>query len=122
MATAAAANESRSDLLSWLNDLLQLNVTKIESVGTGAVLCQIMDSIYGILGGDGGGVILSRPGDVHMHKVKFNTHQEYEYVNNFKVLQACFNAHGIDKVWLVSRWLAGGRALTIKCSLSRWSG
>lgn len=37
-------------------------------------------------------------GDVQMHKVKFNTHQEYEYVTNFKVLQACFTAHGIDKV------------------------
>lgn len=48
MATAAAANESRSDLLAWINDLLQLNVTKIESIGTGAVLCQLMDSIYGI--------------------------------------------------------------------------
>lgn len=48
MATAAAANESRGDLLTWVNDLLQLNVTKIESIGTGAVLCQVMDSIYGI--------------------------------------------------------------------------
>lgn len=47
MATAAAANESRSELLGWVNDLLQLNVSKIESIGTGAVLCQIMDSIYG---------------------------------------------------------------------------
>lgn len=47
MATAAAANESRSDLLTWINDLLQLGLTKIETVGTGAVLCQIMDSIYG---------------------------------------------------------------------------
>lgn len=47
MATAAAANESRGDLLHWLNDLLQLNLTKIEMVGTGAVLCQVMDSIYG---------------------------------------------------------------------------
>ncbi|PJF19114.1 hypothetical protein PSACC_01085 [Paramicrosporidium saccamoebae] len=74
MATAAAANESRGDLLSWINDLLQLNVSKIEQVGTGAVLC-----------------------DVQMHKVKFNTIQEYEYVNNFKVLQSCFTLHGLDK-------------------------
>lgn len=49
MATAAAANESRSDLINWVNDLLQLNIGKIEQVGTGAVLCQIMDSIYGII-------------------------------------------------------------------------
>lgn len=47
MATAAAVTESRSDLLHWLNDLLQLSLTKIETMGTGAVLCQVMDSIYG---------------------------------------------------------------------------
>jgi len=82
MATAAAANESRTDLLNWINDLLQLTVTKIETIGTGAVLCQIMDTIYG---------------DVQMHRVKFNTSLEYEYMNNFKILQACFNAHGIEK-------------------------
>lgn len=51
MATAAAVNESRGDLLSWINELLQLNVTKVESIGTGAVLCQIMDSIYGMIDG-----------------------------------------------------------------------
>lgn len=38
-----------------------------------------------------------------MHKVKFNTHQEYEYVNNFKVLQTCFTQHGIDKFIPVER-------------------
>jgi RP/EB family microtubule-associated protein len=83
MATAAAANESRSDLLNWINDLLQLNISKIEQVGTGAVLCQIFDSIYG---------------NVALHKVKFNTHNEYEYIQNFKVLQTVFTQNGIDKV------------------------
>lgn len=33
-----------------------------------------------------------------MHKVKFNSNQEYEYIGNFKILQACFSQHGIDKV------------------------
>ena len=42
-----SAGESRQELLAWLNDLLQLNYTKIEQVGTGAALCQIFDSIYG---------------------------------------------------------------------------
>jgi hypothetical protein len=64
--------ESRSDLLIWLNSLLQLNLTKIECVrstlsgtlkldaelpgyspinrtlGTGSVYCQVIDSIYGM--------------------------------------------------------------------------
>jgi RP/EB family microtubule-associated protein len=38
--------ESRSDLLAWINDLLQLGYTKIEQCGSGAVHCQIIDSIY----------------------------------------------------------------------------
>lgn len=50
MATATAANESRQDLLNWINDLLQMNVSKIEQVGTGAILCQIFDSVYGTAG------------------------------------------------------------------------
>ncbi len=40
-------NASRTDLLAWLNDLLQLNYTKVEQCGTGAAYCQIIDSIYG---------------------------------------------------------------------------
>ncbi|CDS11460.1 hypothetical protein LRAMOSA03723 [Lichtheimia ramosa] len=75
--------ESRTELLAWLNDLLQLNYTKVEQAGTGAAYCQIMDSIYG---------------DVHMSKVKFDTKHEYEYVGNYKVLQHTFNKHKIDKV------------------------
>lgn len=37
---------SRSELLSWLNDLLGANVTKIEQLGTGAVYCQLLDLLY----------------------------------------------------------------------------
>lgn len=39
--------ESRTELIAWLNDLLQLNYTKVEQCGTGAAYAQIMDSIYG---------------------------------------------------------------------------
>ncbi|ORX85282.1 EB1 domain protein [Basidiobolus meristosporus CBS 931.73] len=74
--------ESRAQLLAWVNDLLQLSYTKIEQLGTGAAYCQILDSIYG---------------DVPMSKVKFQANQEYEYLNNFKLLQAAFLKHRIDK-------------------------
>lgn len=43
------AGESRGELLSWLNGLLRLGISKIEQCGTGAVYCQIMDSLF--LGG-----------------------------------------------------------------------
>jgi hypothetical protein len=41
------ANASRTDLLAWLNELLQINYTKVEQCGTGGAYCQVLDSIYG---------------------------------------------------------------------------
>ncbi|GAA5909131.1 microtubule-binding protein BIM1 [Sporobolomyces salmoneus] len=75
------AGESRSELLGWINDLLQLNYTKIEQCGTGAVYCQIFDSIYQ---------------DLPMSKVKFDA-KVHEYLTNYKILQASFKKHGLDK-------------------------
>jgi RP/EB family microtubule-associated protein len=74
--------ESRQELVAWLNNLLQLNITKVEQCGTGAALCQIFDSIYL---------------DVPMSRVKFNVNTEYAYLQNFKILQNCFTKHGIDR-------------------------
>ena len=39
--------ESRTELIAWLNELLQINYTKVEQCGTGAAYCQVIDSIYG---------------------------------------------------------------------------
>ncbi|PFH53269.1 hypothetical protein AMATHDRAFT_55014 [Amanita thiersii Skay4041] len=72
----------RSDLLSWLNDLLAINYTKIEQCGTGAAYCQVLDSVYG---------------DIPMNRVKFNAKHEYEFIANFKVMQNVFKAKKIDK-------------------------
>jgi RP/EB family microtubule-associated protein len=72
----------RTDLLAWLNELLQINYTKIEQCGTGAAYCQILDSIYG---------------DIPMNRVKFNAKHEYEFIANFKVMQNVFKAKKIDK-------------------------
>lgn len=73
---------SRTELLAWLNELLQLNYTKVEQCGTGGAYCQIMDSVYG---------------DVQMAKVKMNAKHEYEFLANFKVLQLVFKTKKIDK-------------------------
>ncbi|KAK8109216.1 EB1-like domain-containing protein [Apiospora sp. TS-2023a] len=77
------ANESRQELLAWLNSLLQLNMTKVEQCGTGAALCQVFDSIFM---------------DIPMSRVKFNVNAEYAYLQNFKVLQNCFAKHQVDKI------------------------
>jgi len=74
--------ESRTELIQWVNELLQINYTKIEQCGSGAVYCQILDSIYG---------------DIPMARVKMNAKQEYEYLSNFKVLQTAFKNKKIDK-------------------------
>lgn len=84
----AGISESRSELLSWLNDLLKLNYTKVEQCGTGAAYCQIMDSIYK---------------DLPMNRVNFNAGSEYEYFTNYKILQSCFTRHKIEKSVLVER-------------------
>ncbi|GAA6018638.1 hypothetical protein JCM11491_006175 [Sporobolomyces phaffii] len=75
------AGESRSELLGWINDLLQLNYTKVEQCGTGAVYCQLFDSIYQ---------------DLPMSRVKFDA-KSHEYLTNYKILQASFKKHGLDK-------------------------
>ncbi|KAL1633682.1 microtubule integrity protein mal3 [Neofusicoccum ribis] len=74
--------ESRQELLAWLNNLLQLNLTKVEQCGSGAVYCQIFDSIFL---------------DVPMTRVKFNANTEYQYLQNFKVLQNTFAKHAVDR-------------------------
>ncbi|KAJ1550227.1 hypothetical protein HK096_008065 [Nowakowskiella sp. JEL0078] len=80
--------ESRTELLAWLNDLLQLGYTKVEQCGTGAAHCQIIDSIYR---------------DLPIVRVKFNAKHEYEYINNFKILQSAFDKHKIDNFIPVER-------------------
>ena len=47
--TKPTMTASRTDLLAWLNELLQISYTKIEQCGTGGAYCQILDSIYGTL-------------------------------------------------------------------------
>ncbi|KAI0345500.1 hypothetical protein BDW22DRAFT_1352981 [Trametopsis cervina] len=74
--------ESRTELIAWINELLQVNYTKIEQCGTGGAYCQIMDSIYG---------------DVPMARVKMNAKHEYEFIANYKILQNVFRAKKIDK-------------------------
>ena len=37
-------------------------------------------------------------GSIGLKKVKFNTRLEHEFINNFKLLQACFTKLGVDKV------------------------
>lgn len=66
-----------------------------------------------------------------MSRVKFNARMEYEYLDNFKILQKAFTRHKIEKVgcglWVLGFGLflvglADGVMLTNVISRYRWTG
>jgi RP/EB family microtubule-associated protein len=71
------------ELLDWLNSTLQLRLTKIEETASGAVACQIFDLLF--------------PGTVQMSRVNWGAKSEWEFVANYKVLQAACDKVGVDK-------------------------
>lgn len=73
----------RGEILDWANELLELSLTKIEQCATGAVACQIIDAIY--------------PGTFPFSKVKWQAKHEYEFVDNYKILQKAFDKNGITR-------------------------
>ena len=60
--------------VDWVNTDLNLNFTKVENFATGAAYCQFLDRIF--------------PGSIPLTKVKFQAKLEWEYLENFKVLQS----------------------------------
>lgn len=83
----------RKEILDWVNGLCGLSLAKIEQTCTGAVACQILDAMY--------------PGKVPMNKVDWGANKDYEYIQNYKVLQKCFTALKIDKYVEVDRLIRG---------------
>ncbi|TGZ72453.1 hypothetical protein CRM22_002073 [Opisthorchis felineus] len=86
-------NLSRHEILQWINQCLDSNYGKIEELCTGAAYCQLTDMLF--------------PGTLVFKKVKFNTKLEHESINNFKVLQALFKKHGVDKEVPIEKLVKG---------------
>merc|ERR1712071_332828 len=70
-------------ILQWFNELLCLQLAKIEQCATGSVYCAVMDALY--------------PGTFQFSKVKWDAKHEYEFVENYKVLQSAFDKNGIKR-------------------------
>jgi RP/EB family microtubule-associated protein len=79
----------RTELLDWLNSTLQLKLSKIEETASGAVACQIFDLLF--------------PNTVHMSKVNWGARSEWEFIGNYKVLQAACDKVGVDRKIEVDR-------------------
>jgi len=73
----------RTEILNWVNELLNLNINKIEQLGSGSIYCQILDVIH--------------PGKVSLSKVNWKAKSDYEFINNFKILQNSFDKLGIKR-------------------------
>jgi len=73
----------RKDLLDFFNNLLDLNLAKIEQTASGAVACQLTELIF--------------PNSIPMQKVNWEARSDFEFVQNYKLLQAAFNKHRVQR-------------------------
>ena len=86
----------RRAIIDWLNSSFLLNLSKIEETASGAVACQILDSIW--------------PGEMPMSRVRWDARSPHEFIENYKLLQAMLEKKGVDKHIEVRRRGLGGAA------------
>ena len=74
---------SRKDILDFFNSLLSMNLSKIEDTASGAVACQLMDYMF--------------PGSIPMKRVNWEAKSDFQYIENYKILQAAFTKSNVQK-------------------------
>ncbi|CAJ0931869.1 unnamed protein product, partial [Mesorhabditis belari] len=76
-------NISRTELLAWVNDTLQSSFAKIEEMSTGTAYCLFTDVLFSA--------------SIPLKRVKWNSKNEVDHINNWKILQTSWKTLGIDK-------------------------
>ncbi|VDL75279.1 unnamed protein product [Nippostrongylus brasiliensis] len=82
-------NISRHELLAWVNSTLKANFSKIEEMSTGAAYCQLTHLLF--------------RDSINLRKVKWNSRNEMDHINNWKILGTAWKALGVDKPLQVER-------------------
>ena len=95
---------SKSELLSWVSSILDLEITNFEQTKTGAVFCQLLDACH--------------PGSVRMEKVNWRANSETDYISNFKIFQQGLAENNIEKPIDINR-LANGKQYDLN-ELFQW--
>jgi RP/EB family microtubule-associated protein len=79
----AAYFTGRKELLDFFNDLLELNLKKIEETAPGAIACQLTELIF--------------PGSIPLAKVSWEARTDYEFIQNYKLLQVAFTKKSVQR-------------------------
>jgi RP/EB family microtubule-associated protein len=79
----AAYFTGRKELLEFFNNLLNLNLRKIEDTAPGAVACQLTELIF--------------PGSIPLSRVNWESKSDYEHIQNYKLLQVAFTKHRVQR-------------------------
>ena len=72
---------SKSELLNWASKLLDLELTSLEQLETGAIFCQLLDACH--------------PGSVRLNKLNWKANNETDYISNFKIFQQGLTTNNI---------------------------
>ncbi|OQR85357.1 microtubule-associated protein, RP/EB family [Achlya hypogyna] len=83
----------RFELLSWLNEFLETDYTKIEHLADGIAYCQIFDVLY--------------PGKVPLHHVNFHAQYAPEFERNLRILKRVFDACQVRKEIPIKKLVQG---------------
>lgn len=91
---------SKTDLIDWVNNLLHLQLTKLEQFASGAVFCQLLDAYFSNI--------------ININKVNFFAREEHDSLPNYKLLQFGLTSLNITRDINVQKLLRGSKVDTLE--------